>query len=95
MLSKNQINTIIKILKPYNPKKIGLFGSVARNEETKESDIDILYDFNAPVTLINLVEIQNKLQNELHKKIDLVSENAIHPKLKDYILNDLRIIYEN
>jgi len=95
MLSKNQINTIIRILKPYNPKKIGLFGSVARNEESEESDIDILYDFAAPVTLINLVEMQNKLQNELHKKIDLVSENAIHPKLKDFILNDLRIIYEN
>jgi predicted nucleotidyltransferase len=95
MLSKSQINTIIKILKPYNPKKIGLFGSVARSEETKESDIDILYDFAAPVTLINLVEMQNKLQSVLHKKIDLVSENAIHPKLKDYILNDLRIIYEN
>jgi predicted nucleotidyltransferase len=95
MLSKSQINAIIKILKPYNPKKIGLFGSVARSEETKESDIDILYDFAAPVTLINLVEMQNKLQSVLHKKIDLVSENAIHPKLKDYILNDLRIIYEN
>jgi predicted nucleotidyltransferase len=95
MLSKNQINTIIKILKPYNPKKIGLFGSVARNEETKESDIDILYDFAAPVTLINLVEMQDKLQKELRKKIDLVSENAIHPKLKDYILNDLKVIYEN
>ncbi len=95
MLSKRQINAIIKVLKPYNPKRIGLFGSVARNEETETSDIDILYNFNSPVTLFNLAEMQAKLQQILKKEIDLVSENAIHPKLKDYIFNDLKIIYEN
>ncbi len=95
MLSKRQINAIIKVLKPYNPKRIGLFGSVARNEETETSDIDILYNFNSPVTLFNLAEMQAKLQQILKKEIDLVSENAIHPKLKDYIFNDLKVIYEN
>lgn len=95
MLSKRQINTIIKVLKPYNPKRIGLFGSVARSEETLTSDIDILYNFDSPVTLFNLVEIQEKLQKILKKEVDLVSENAIHPKLKDYIFNDLKVIYEN
>lgn len=95
MLSKRQINAIIKVLKPYNPKRIGLFGSVARNEETETSDIDILYNFNSPVTLFNLAEMQTKLQQILKKEIDLVSENAIHPKLKDYIFNDLKVIYEN
>ena len=95
MLSKRQINTIIKVLKPYNPKRIGLFGSVARSEETASSDIDILYNFNSPVTLFNLAEIQDKLQKILKKEVDLVSENAIHPKLKDYIFNDLKVIYEN
>jgi len=95
MLSKRQINTIIKVLKPYNPKRIGLFGSVARGEETASSDIDILYNFDSPVTLFNLVEIQDKLQKILKKEVDLVSENAIHPKLKDYIFNDLKVIYEN
>ena len=43
MLSKNQLNIIIETLKPYHPKRIGLFGSVARNEENKDSDIDILF----------------------------------------------------
>jgi len=95
MLSKRQINIIIEVLKPYNPKRIGLFGSVARNEETVTSDIDILYNFNSPVTLFNLVEMQDKLQTMLKKNIDLVSENAVHPKLKDYIFNDLKVIYEN
>lgn len=94
MLTKNQIDIIIDVLKPYKPKRIALFGSVARNEETSESDIDILYSFNSPVTLFNLVEIKNKLTKRLKKKIDLVSEKAVHPKLQKYIQTDLKVIYE-
>ena len=95
MLSKRQINTIIKILKPYNPKRIGLFGSVARSEETASSDIDILYCFNTPISLFTKYDIVEELQFKLHKEIDLVSENAVHPKLKQYIYNDLKMIYES
>ena len=68
MLTQKEIDIIIKTLKPYNPKRIGLFGSVARNEETSTSDIDILYSFNSPISLFGLVDIQNTLQNKLHKK---------------------------
>lgn len=93
MLTKKEIDIIIDTLKPYNPKRIGLFGSVARNEETSTSDIDILYSFNSPISLFGLVDIQDELQKKLHKKIDLVSQNSIHPLLKESILNDLKIIY--
>ncbi|MBF2707255.1 nucleotidyltransferase family protein [Flavobacterium soyangense] len=93
MLTQKEINIIIDTFKPYNPKRIGLFGSVARNEETATSDIDILYNFNSPISLFGLVDIQDELQKKLHKKIDLVSQNSIHPLLKESILNDLKIIY--
>ena len=43
MITKSQQNIIIETLKPFHPKRIGLFGSVARNEETSSSDIDILF----------------------------------------------------
>lgn len=93
MLTKKEIQIIIDTLKPYNPKRIGLFGSVARSEETPTSDIDILYTFNTPISLFGLVDIQEALQKKLHKKIDLVSQNAVHPLLKERIFNDLKIIY--
>ena len=93
MLTQNEIDIIIKTLQPYNPKRIGLFGSVARNEETEKSDIDILYTFNTPVSLFGLVDMQMALENNLKKGVDLVSENAIHPLLKEGILSDLKIIY--
>lgn len=95
MLSENEIQIIIETLKPYDPKRIGLFGSVARNEETSTSDIDILYSFNSPISLFTKYNIVEELQSKLHKEIDLVSENAVHPKLKQYIYNDLKMIYES
>jgi uncharacterized protein len=95
MLSQKEINIIIETLMPYDPKRIGLFGSVARNEETETSDIDILYTFNTPISLFMKVNIVDKLNLKLKKKIDLVSENAVHPKLKEYIFNDLKLIYES
>lgn len=95
MLTKQEIDIIINTLKPYNPKRIGLFGSVARNEEKKSSDIDILYSFDKPISLFIKFNIIEELRFKLHKEIDFVSENAVHPKLKSYIYNDLKIIYES
>jgi len=80
---------------PFRPVKIGIFGSVARNRETNDSDIDILYQLKDTVGLFNLVRIKNNLEEKLHKKVDLVSEKYIHPKLKPHIMNDLKIIYSN
>ena len=93
MLSTQQINIIIDTMKPFNPTKIGIFGSVARNENTPESDIDILYNFQNTIGLFKLVGLQNELEKKLNKKVDLISEKYTHPKLKPYILNDLKIIY--
>ena len=94
MLTKNQIETIITVMKPYNPTKIGIFGSFARGENTDKSDIDILYRFENPVGIFKLVDLKNLLEGQLQKKIDLVSEKYVHPLLKDLILKDLQIIYE-
>lgn len=78
---------------PMKPTKIGIFGSMARGENTNDSDIDILYKFQETVGLFKLVILQNELEKKLNKKVDLVSENYTHPKLKPQILNDLKIIY--
>ncbi len=93
MLTQSQIDIIIKTMKPFNPTKIGIFGSVARNEATEDSDIDILYSFQNTIGLFKLIGLKQELENQLKIKVDLVSEKYINPKLKAYILNDLKIIY--
>ena len=88
------INTIIDYLKIYHPNKIGIFGSFSR-KESEFNDIDILIDFNEPVTLIQLVRMERELSESLGKKVDLVSSNAIkNKKLKKYIEGELQIIYQ-
>ena len=95
MLSEKQINIIIDVLKPYNPTKIGIFGSVARGENTSGSDIDILYSLENEISLFKHIRLMESLKKSLNVDVDLVSETALHPRLKDSILNDLQIIYEN
>ena len=80
---------------PYNPVRIGIFGSVARNEDTDASDIDILYNFKDTIGFSKFLRLQEYLEDNLTRKVDLVDERFVHPKLKPHILNDLKIIYDN
>lgn len=94
-INKNLIKIkpkIIKILKKNKVKKAGIFGSYARGEQKKDSDIDILIEPPKGIGF-GFVGIQLELQDKLKKKIDLLSYNGISPHLKDRILNqEIRII---
>ena len=95
MLSQQQINIIVDTLKPFNPTKIGIFGSFSRGENTENSDVDILYSFENAIGLFKLIGLKTELESKLSKKVDLVSEKYVNPKLKSIILKDLKIIYGN
>jgi predicted nucleotidyltransferase len=83
---------IVKILKKNKIKRAGIFGSYARGEQKKNSDIDILIKLSKPLGF-GFVGIKFELEDALKKKVDLVTYNAIHPKLKNSILKDeIRII---
>lgn len=92
---KDIINSIINYLRPFGPERIGIFGSFARREETPESDIDILVKFRETLSLLDLAKIHRELSQILGKKIDLVTEASVkNERLKRYIYNDLKIIFE-
>jgi len=95
MLSQNQIDIIVESMLPYNPVRIGIFGSVARSENSENSDVDILYNFKDVIGFSKFLYLKDYLEKELTKKIDLVDEHFVHPKMKPYIMNDLKLIYEN
>ncbi len=98
MKSKNKIEIdkktekrIVSILKKNKITKAGIFGSYARGEAKKNSDIDILVKFNG--SLLELVGIEIELKNILKKKVDLITYKAINPLLKKIILSEeVRII---
>jgi hypothetical protein len=88
-------NAIINYLSPYRPERIGIFGSFARHEEKKDSDIDILVKFKETISLLELVRIHRELSALLGKRVDLITEQALkNERIKKYIYEDLQIIFE-
>jgi uncharacterized protein len=77
------------VLKEAGVKKAQLFGSYARGEEKRNSDIDILVEMKRSSTLFDLVELNEKLEKKLNKKVDLLTFGAIHPLIKKYIEADV------
>lgn len=75
--------------------KAYIFGSVSKNEENEESDVDILVDLDYS-RKIGLLFIQMKLdlENLLHTKVDLVSSNGLSPFIKSQIEKEKKLIYE-
>jgi len=83
-------NIILSHLKEYNPLKIGIFGSFARGDNKKESDIDILIEFKEPPSLLTLIKLENDLSDTLGIKVDLVTTGALKNKrIKKSIKKDL------
>jgi len=88
-------NIILESLKQYNPLFIGLFGSYARNEQTDNSDIDILVSFENGISLLTLIRLEDELSARLGHKVDLITAGAIKNKrIKSNILDDLQIIFQ-
>lgn len=87
-------NKIVPILKRQGVLRAAIFGSFARGEETKKSDIDILVKLGKSKTLLDLVDLKMELEDKLERKVDLVSYNGINHRLKEAILKDQKIIYE-
>ena len=77
---------IIPILKKNDVVKAGIFGSYARGEQTKSSDIDILIEFRGRKSLFDLVGIELELKKILRKNVDLLTYKGIYPLLRERIL---------
>ena len=86
---------IIPILKRNNVVKAGIFGSFARGEAKKGSDIDILIEVKAKkFSLLDLIRLEMELEKKLRRKVDLLTYKSIHPLLKNRILSEEVRIYE-
>lgn len=89
---KKTVPKIRRILKKNNIKKAGIFGSYARGEQKKNSDVDILIKPTKDMGF-KFAGLEIELSKKLKKKIDLITYNGLSPYLKDKILKqEVRII---
>ncbi|MBS3123906.1 nucleotidyltransferase family protein [Candidatus Woesearchaeota archaeon] len=79
---------IIPILKKNGVIKAGIFGSYARGEQKKNSDVDVLIKYKNKKSLLDFVGLQQELEDKLKKKVDLLTYNSINHLIKERILNE-------
>lgn len=95
-MNENQIEEIkrilIEVLERYGVEKAALFGSIVRGQVTKESDIDLLIEFEGKKSLLDLVGLKFELQELLKRRVDVVTYKSLHPLLKERILNEQEAI---
>ncbi|MBW1809244.1 MAG: nucleotidyltransferase family protein [Deltaproteobacteria bacterium] len=89
-----EIQKIIDVCLAYGIRKIALFGSFVRGEAGPDSDIDLIVDFSGPTGFITLVKLERELSEVMGRKVDLLTEQAISPHLRNRILNEQQVIYE-
>ena len=101
-LLNNSRSAIIKKLSKLLPKlkteyaisSLGLFGSYARNEQSENSDLDLLVEFNRPIGL-EFFELKSFLEGEFNSSVDLVTKKALKANLAPFILQEVVTINES
>lgn len=93
-MNSKENEIIISFLKKHGAIKIGIFGSTARGEERPDSDIDILVEFSQTKSLLEFIGIRFELEEILGKKIDLFTEENLRPIIKNSVIEELVVIYD-
>jgi len=83
---------ILPILKDYEVKRVALFGSCVRGEIRRDSDIDILVDIKADISLLDFVGLKQKIEEALGRKVDLVEYDTLKPFLREKILREQLVL---
>ena len=78
----------LELTERYKVKDIGIFGSYVKDQQKETSDVDVLVEFEEPVSLLGLVSAENYLSELLGIKVDLVPRKDIRPELKERILKE-------
>ena len=86
-------NRLVDICQQNDVNFVGLFGSMARGEDTDTSDIDLLVKFARRKSLLAMVKLERELTTALGRKVDVLTEASLNPYLRDDILRDLKVIY--
>jgi len=81
-----------RIQEEYGVARIGVFGSVARNEQCEASDIDILVEFSRATGMVQFIRLENTLQGLLGAKVDLVTQKALKKHMGQQILREVHYV---
>ncbi|MEQ8244780.1 MAG: nucleotidyltransferase family protein [Fulvivirga sp.] len=73
----------------YKIAKLGVFGSYARNNESTDSDLDILVQFDQKISLFEIIELELQLSEALGIKVDLVTDKSLSKHIRPFVESEL------
>jgi uncharacterized protein len=92
MKQKDILATIEKqksvLANEFGVRSLALFGSFARQTAKRQSDVDILVEFNRPVGLFEFARLKLYLEKKLGREVDLVTSEALRSEMRDTILRE-------
>ena len=88
------VNKLVELCRQNDVRQVGVFGSVARGEANEQSDIDLVVSFSKRISLLRMVALERQLSDALGRKVDLLTEAAISPYLRERVKRDLQVLYE-
>lgn len=77
---------ILQVAATYGGRNVRVFGSRIRNEANPESDFDFLLDLDPDRSLLDIVAIKQDLEDMLGRKVDVLTEAAISPYIREQVL---------
>lgn len=92
MIELNSISQLVQShrddLRQRGVKSLAVFGSVAKGENTPESDVDFLVEFDHPVGLFEFIRLKYYLEGLTDCRVDLVTQDAIRPGMRESIIKE-------
>ena len=87
-LIESRRELILRLAHEHGVTHVRVFGSMARGDADAESDVDLLVDLEQGRTLLDLGALLLDLQDLLHRKVDVLTEAALHPRIRERVLRE-------
>lgn len=81
-----------KLRRDYGVVSLQLFGSFVRGQQDSDSDLDVLVDFRAPISLLKFIELEQMLSDRLGVPVDLVMRDSLKPAIGRSVLAEAQPI---
>jgi predicted nucleotidyltransferase len=79
---------ILAIAARHGARRVRVFGSVARGEETRSSDLDLLVEFEPGRSLLDQIALAQDLKDLLGREVDVVTEKGLHWYVKERVCRE-------